>query len=251
MRTRRHYTILHGLQTGLMTGHDTTCLVTLVKRNHSSFQDHEKLCHTGLNKNALNLTWCDHGMHNSKGDPSRKEGCRGLGSFLTTEWNSKKTCYFGKTYFPLGAKTFYREILHIYVAIFGKYSQHNALRFFVKSLTAAAGSRRHADVLYGVNDAAERPPGAANVPQRSAVLPTRPKSAGKSWDGCCLWFCFRPRTKRYPCPIHPWLTASVASPIFAVINATGYPSYLPIFISQVRASLAWGIVGWFGSYNLA
>ena len=56
-----------------------------------------------------------------------------------------------------------------------------------KPLTAAAaGSRRHADALYGVNAAAERTPGAAHVPQRSAVLPARPKSPGKSWDGCCL-----------------------------------------------------------------
>ena len=49
-----------------------------------------------------------------------------------------------------------------------------------------------ADALYGVNAAAERIPGAAHVPPRSAVLPARPKSPGKSrdgwesWDGCCL-----------------------------------------------------------------
>ena len=75
------------------------------------------------------------------------------------------------------------------MSIFGEYSPHNALRFFVKPLTAAAGSRRHVDALYGVDAAAERTPGAANVPQRSAVLATRPNpfgkagTAGKKWDG--------------------------------------------------------------------
>ena len=60
----------------------------------------------------------------------------------------------------------------------------NALIFFDKPLTAAAaGSRRHADALYGVNAAAERTPGAAHVPQRSAALPARPKTPERSWDG--------------------------------------------------------------------
>ena len=96
---------------------------------------------------------------------------------------NKKTCYFGKSYFPYSCQNLLSGNT-AYVTIFGKYSQHNALRNFVNPLTAAAGgSRRHADAVYGVNATAERTPGAANVLQGSAVLPTRPKSPGKSWDG--------------------------------------------------------------------
>ena len=69
-------------------------------------------------------------------------------------------------------------------------------------LTAAAGRRRHAAALYGVNAAAERTPGTAHVPQRSAVHPARPKSPGKSWGGCCFVILFQ----------HPHKTTPISHP---------------------------------------
>ena len=57
------------------------------------------------------------------------------------------------------------------------------------------------------------------------------------WD-----FFFTTRTKRRPCRIHTELTGSVASPILSVINATRVSSVSPS-ITQVKASLEWGVVG--------
>ena len=45
---------------------------------------------------------------------------------------------------------------------------------------------------------------------------------------------FYPRTIRHPCSIYTGLTASVASPIIAVINATGYPSYLSLLLHKLE-----------------
>ena len=64
-----------------------------------------------------------------------------IGSFLTTEWKSKKLATLASHTFHKFAQTIYRETLHLSVALFGKYSQHNALRVFVKPLTAAAAGQ--------------------------------------------------------------------------------------------------------------
>ena len=53
-----------------------------------------------------------------------------MGPFITTECNSKNLPFWQDIFFLKVAKT-YRETLHTrYVAIFGKYSHQNALRFY-------------------------------------------------------------------------------------------------------------------------
>ena len=139
------------------------------------------------------------------------------------------------------------------MAIFGKYSQHNALRVFVKPLTAAAaGSRRHANALYGVNAAAERTPGAVNVPQRSAILPTQPKSLWKSWGGweklgrLLFVILFEPPHKTISMPHPPTAHGQCRQPYHRCDQCLRVSLVSPS-IPQVRASLVYvrrGVV-WF------
>ena len=98
-----------------------------------------------------------------------------------------KTCYLGKNKLatlPKRRRNFLSRNTACLASfwIFGKFCDHNVLRFYSNS----SRQQQVADALYGVNAGAERTSGTACVPQRLAVLPARPNSPGKSWGGCCL-----------------------------------------------------------------
>ena len=137
-----------------------------------------------------------------------------------------------------------------------KCSHNNALRFLSKPLATATGSRRYADALYRVNAVAERTPGAAQVPQRSAVLPARPNSPGKSWGGweklgrLLIVILFEPPLKTTPMP-HPPVTLGQCRQPHHCCDQCHRVSFVSASISQVRASLASGVVGWSGLYTLS
>ena len=151
----------------------------------------------------------------------------------TTEWNSKKLAI-------LASKKI-RKLQNLlswhtaYVAIFGKWSHHNALRFY----SNPCQQQQVADGTPTVSRSIEYmlpQKGLQAQPiyrERSAVLPARPRSPGKSCGtaGVCDYV---PRTKRHHCRIHTGLTASVASPTIDVVDATVYSPYLPLLHTLKR-----------------
>ena len=80
--------------------------------------------------------------------------------------------------------------------------------------------------------------------KRSAVLPGRPKSPGKTWAAALCDSSLAPaQNDTHVAFIHTRLTAIVASPIVAVVNATAvYPSYLPLIhkLKRVQRGASWG-----------
>ena len=80
--------------------------------------------------------------------------------------------------------------------------------------------------MFGQNAPAKRTPGTAHVAQRSAVFPARPTPRGQAGTAAVCHSFLVAIKKLHPCRIRTGLTASDASLVIAVVNATVHPPYL-------------------------
>ena len=96
-RPRRHYTFLYGLKTGLMTGHDATCLVTLVfytaGTQHSCIDHHGEGGHQYLGHRRVRCgrpAVADLGKTTSGMNRMRLQQCQIQSSCLFSDYDSRK-----------------------------------------------------------------------------------------------------------------------------------------------------------------